>query len=548
MKEVILHIGMSKTGTTSIQDSLHGIDRDGFRTVSFKEKNHSVPLYTMFSKKRYDYHIWKKQGFSNDQIDKKRDEYTKIFQEDLADESVNVFLISGEGISGLSEDEQQTLCCFLKEKKFKVKIIYVVRDPFAWAVSANQQHAKGGAKAISKVKPLYKKRIQGFIKECGQENILVYRYEDLIKKGLIKSFSEIIGVKLEEKAPLNKSMTSEALALLYVFNNIKVSTKGTKVRFQARQAIVKALMNFFSKSNGFGKINLEQLNLVHDSVEKDLVWLEECFGITYPNPFREKSEGSDFDAVPDSKIISKFFERNFLSYESSLSLSENFQNLYIKFLSFHQTNEKLDIIIRQERWPDAMQTIIKAIELGDELHSLYRKASNISNRLKETDDAIVYARQAVDAKDNNDVSRANHKEHLVNLLRIAGKFDDALIFVDELLQSEENRFSAYTAKANILLGMQQVEEAKATIQRSIELGDERHSAYRQASNISNRLKETDDAIFYARQAIDAKDNNDVSRANHKEHLVNLLRIAGKFDDALVGSPQKTKKNRTLSRL
>ena len=43
-------------------------------------------------------------------------------------------------------------------------------------------------------------------------------------------------------------------------------------------------------------------------------------------------------------------------------------------------------------------------------------------------------------------------------------------------------------------------------------------------------------------------NNDVSRANHKEHLVNLLRIAGKFDDALVGGePSENGKNRTLSR-
>ena len=80
--------------------------------------------------------------------------------------------------------------------------------------------------------------------------------------------------------------------------------------------------------------------------------------------------------------------------------------------------------------------------------------------------------------------------------------------------------------------MQQVEEAKAAIQRSIELGDERHSAYRQASNISHRLKESDDAIAFAKQAVDAKDNNDTSRANHKEHLANLLRIAGQLDDVL----------------
>ena len=80
--------------------------------------------------------------------------------------------------------------------------------------------------------------------------------------------------------------------------------------------------------------------------------------------------------------------------------------------------------------------------------------------------------------------------------------------------------------------MQQFEEAKAVILRSIELGDKRHSAYRTASIISHRLKEIDDAILFAKQAVDAKDNNDTSRANHKEYLTNMLRAAGQLDDAL----------------
>ena len=114
-----------------------------------------------------------------------------------------------------------------------------------------------------------------------------------------------------------------------------------------------------------------------------------------------------------------------------------------------------------------------------------------------------------------------------NLLR-----NKALEILDSYFLDHEASYSAYTAKANILLGMQQVEEAKAANQRSIELGDERHSSYRQASNISHRLKENDDAIAFAKQAVDAKDNNDTSRANHKKHLANLLRIAGRLDDAL----------------
>jgi len=84
------------------------------------------------------------------------------------------------------------------------------------------------------------------------------------------------------------------------------------------------------------------------------------------------------------------------------------------------------------------------------------------------------------------------------------------------------QLSAYLARKSKLRW------SKAAIQRSIELGDERHSVYRQASNISHRLNEIDDAITYAKQAVNAKDNNDTSRADNKAHLANLLRIAGKL--------------------
>ncbi|MDO6569264.1 tetratricopeptide repeat protein [Alteromonas sp. 1_MG-2023] len=194
---------------------------------------------------------------------------------------------------------------------------------------------------------------------------------------------------------------------------------------------------------------------------------------------------------------------------------------------------KANILLDMQRVKEAKATIRRSIELGDERHSTYRKASDLSHRLQDFDDAIRFAKQAINAKNNNRQSRQNHKVHLANLLRIAGKFDDALNIVDELLQVEKYKFSAYTAKVNILLDTQQVEEAKATIRRSIELGDERHSAYRQASDISHRLKDFNEAIRFANQAINAKNNSRQSRQNHKVHLANLLRITVKFDDALI---------------
>jgi hypothetical protein len=328
-------------------------------------------------------------------------------------------------MSTLTENEQRNLCQFFKEKNFRVSIIYVVRDPISWAASANQQRAKGGARTLSKLKPRYKQRISGFIKGCGQENISIFKYEDLIQKGLIQSFSDIIGFKLEEGERVNESVTSEALTLIYALNNIKIPTKGSKIHFFARQAALKELISFFSKSNGFKKLNLDKFDLVDKSVIEDLVWLKENFGISYSLSAREEQEGMAFEDFPSLECLSEFFGRYSLNYNITLSLVDNLENLYMKFLRFSEIDDQRNGLVKEEKWLDALQLSKKAIELGDQRHSLYRKASNISHRLKEVDDAITFAKQAVNAKDNNDITRADHKKYLANLLRIAGRLDDA---------------------------------------------------------------------------------------------------------------------------
>ncbi len=112
-----------------------------------------------------------------------------------------------------------------------------------------------------------------------------------------------------------------------------------------------------------------------------------------------------------------------------------------------------------------------------------------------------------------------------NLLRLK-----AVEILNSYIKKDEKVFTAYTTKTNILLELHKIEEAKNTILRSIELGDDRNSAYRQASNISHRLKDTSDAVMFAKKAVDAKDNSDISRANHKEHLANMLRVNGELDE------------------
>ena len=72
MKEVILHIGIHKTGSTSIQKALKGYNKDGVKAIGFEEENHSIPMYTIFSESRYDYPIWRERNYCRGDIEKKK--------------------------------------------------------------------------------------------------------------------------------------------------------------------------------------------------------------------------------------------------------------------------------------------------------------------------------------------------------------------------------------------------------------------------------------------------------------------------------------------
>nr|WP_321456933.1 tetratricopeptide repeat protein [uncultured Cohaesibacter sp.] len=189
---------------------------------------------------------------------------------------------------------------------------------------------------------------------------------------------------------------------------------------------------------------------------------------------------------------------------------------------------KANILFGKQDFQDAKAAILRAIELGDERNGTYRLASNVCNRLQDYEGAIFFAKLAVDARDNSELTRCNHKENLANSLRLAGRPDAASEVIDELLSRDETRLTAYIAKANILFGQQKLEEAKITVLKSIELGDARHLTYRLASNICNRMKDYEGAVFYARLAVEAKDNSEASRKGHQANLENVKRLAGQI--------------------
>ena len=331
---------MHKTGTTSIQDSLYGLETDGIRYARFPKMNHSLAMFTIFSENRYEHHLWKSNNFTKNQIDERKDYFFKILEEELSDNSITKLVISGEDISALSTAEQKNLCSYFQLKNIIVKVVYIVREPYNWSASSMQQRVKGGEKELLAVNPFYRRRIAGFIKGCGIENISIYKYEDLVKHGLIKAFSEIIGIKLKEKKRMNESMTLEAFALILILNNLELVTTGSSKKFKKKQQFVDSAINFFSIKNGYTKISTEYFDTVHKDVKEDLIWMKEQFGISYAlkNHDAKKKLISEFNYSLSSKDLNAFFKFMKLPYNNNLSVKENLKANYLKYKTNYLTS------------------------------------------------------------------------------------------------------------------------------------------------------------------------------------------------------------------
>ena len=342
MKQVILHIGMHKTGSTSIQSSLKGYLDDRVKYASFKEENHSIPLYTIFSEDRYDYHVWKTEGLDKQQIETKRQEYLEIFESDLNDSNYDKLIISGEDIAVLDEAGKEALVHMISKNNIEIKVVMFVREPLGLAISDIQQWVRlRRDNVVSEYRVGYKIRIKKFCELIPKENIFVEDLHQAIAKSgcIVKRFAEIAGLTLKSGARLNESMSLQAFALIYRLNKLPLKILGNKAREVLRAEVVNSITSHFSCDAGFQKADKKMAGfLLNDAAVEECTFLREEFGIDYGDISVEKNLDKFVDYLNNSlndmdEEIQKLFAKLNVSYSSDISLEQNLLELFVTMLT-----------------------------------------------------------------------------------------------------------------------------------------------------------------------------------------------------------------------
>src|SRR5689334_22540831 len=106
--EVILHVGLHKTGTSSIQETLFSeknnqlLEKKDYIYPKSWYSNHSIPIYSAFCDDPEGYYENSRKGYSIAEIKTINEQYFEGLETELAEREQSKLIISGEDISLLS--------------------------------------------------------------------------------------------------------------------------------------------------------------------------------------------------------------------------------------------------------------------------------------------------------------------------------------------------------------------------------------------------------------------------------------------------------------
>lgn len=272
-----LHIGLPKTGSSSIQISLRGYSDERVRYAKMLGANHSIPLLVLYASD-----ISRHAGLFPiarylNKPHRLRQLYCSVLKRafDASIGGRGDVILSGESLCGrLSMEDLGQLRSDLLMHFDRIRVIAYVRPYLSLAASAWQQKVKMGAKRLFVPAPAYRVRLEPFLDVFGKDNLelISFEKENLVGGDVVADFACRVGIKGEmlNIKRVNESHSLEALSVIMDHNRADVSDLTVLQAARWRNATVKALLPFGSTKLGFSR---ELLLSGLQQAQPDIDWI-----------------------------------------------------------------------------------------------------------------------------------------------------------------------------------------------------------------------------------------------------------------------------------
>jgi hypothetical protein len=425
IEEIILHVGLHKTGTTSIQQTLFLdenkklLEEQDYMYIKSWSENHSIPIYSVFCDYPESYHINIGYGYRIEEIREINQNYLRLFEREITERQQTKLILSGEDISVLSLTNLIALKEYLVSiftKQIKIKVIIYVRDPQSWSVSAIQEIIKNEGtyqitleKINDELKNFFRNRLEKFERVFGKESVYIYSFEEAIKHefGPVGHFLSMVGFKHEQISKFNIIRSNERVSLVtgeilsYINEKIPMIING-KLNEKRSNGDFVPLLNIAGPKFDIPDNDKKKL---FESCREDVEWLKDNFEIDY----------SDIEVAETDQLIYEFDEKIIEGIkESFFNISLPLKEVMIEFLQEklqnnvnHQNNvllrELLDEFITSHREQTRVEQLIKNLGIKENIDpaEIYQEVALFMEYHNQISSAKVLMEKAFEYKPNN---------------------------------------------------------------------------------------------------------------------------------------------------
>jgi hypothetical protein len=282
MRRAFVHIGIHKTGSSSIQHALYKhadrLQRSGILYPSVR-RNHSHLSILFRDDPAIDRAARKNRLRTPEQIAAYCREMRKRLAASMQQDH-DVLVISGEGLSHMSRSDVERFGDWLDG--YDVRVIAYLREPGDWASSAAQQRVKAGLtlqRVINKtqLRPAFRHRLRPWAAVFGSGRMSVFDFSvaKLQAGGITAHFADAIDLPEHLKdrvggVHINQSLSAEAVCQLDEWNR---SAAGRLPKHKIAELRKLSGARFTLSSDVLAEIQ-------RDSAE-DVEWVRRKFGFSF---------------------------------------------------------------------------------------------------------------------------------------------------------------------------------------------------------------------------------------------------------------------------
>ncbi len=226
MKRCWLHIGMHKTGTTSLQANLKRIGSTAdWEYICIGGKLHmNTPFHAMFATNPFHYHWFHKQGITPEALAEKGANLRERLTEAISSSTLETIIMSAEALPLVDKAGIQRLKDFLDPLFDEIRVIGYVRPPVSFKISIFQEMVKGGRSKLDleKIKLNYRHKFEKFDQVFGRENVILRKFDpaSFAHGCTVSDFFATIGLAPPNRSSIkraNESMSQGACGILYAY-------------------------------------------------------------------------------------------------------------------------------------------------------------------------------------------------------------------------------------------------------------------------------------------------------------------------------------------